>query len=60
MDAKTNIAGYAALGGDLYIGRFGIRAEARDYVSRFEPLTGGGDATTRNDVSIMTALAIRF
>ena len=59
-DAKTNVAGYGALGGEFGFGRVGVRIEGRDYVSRFEPLTGGGDATTRNDVTLAAGLTVRF
>jgi hypothetical protein len=60
VDAKTNVAGYGALGGEFGFGQFGLRIEARDYISRFEPLTGTGDAKTRNDVSVAAGLTIRF
>lgn len=60
VDAKTNVAGYGALGGEFGFGQFGLRIEGRDYVSRFEPLTGNGDAKTRNDVAVAAGLTIRF
>jgi hypothetical protein len=60
VDAKTNVAGYGALGGEVGLGRVGLRLEARDYVSRFEPLTGSGDAKTRNDVTLAAGLTVRF
>ena len=60
IDTKTNVAGYGALGGDLAFGRLGLRIEARDYVSRFKPLTGGGDTKTRNDVTVAAGLTVRF
>ena len=60
VDAKTNIAGYGALGRELGFGRFGLRLEARDYVSRFEPLDEDGDAKTRNDVTVAAGLTVRF
>lgn len=60
VDAKTNLAGYGALGGEFGFGQFGVRIEGRDYVSRFKPLTGGGDAKTRNDVAVAAGLTIRF
>jgi len=59
-DAKTNVAGYGALGGELGFGRVGVRVEARNYVSRFEPLTGDGDAKARNDVTLTGGLTLRF
>jgi hypothetical protein len=60
VDAKTNVAGFGALGGEVGFGRVGLRLEARDYVSRFEPLTGTGDATTRNDVTLAAGVTVRF
>jgi hypothetical protein len=58
--AKTNVAGYGALGGDFGFRQFGLRLEARDYVSQFEPLTGTGEAKTRNDVTLVAGLTVRF
>jgi len=60
VDAKTNVAGYGALGGEFGFGRLGLRIEGRDYVSRFEPLTGNGETKTRNDVAVAAGLTIRF
>jgi hypothetical protein len=60
VDAKTNVAGYGALGGEVGFGRLGVRVEARDYVSRFEPLVGDGEAKTRNDVTLAAGLTVRF
>ncbi len=60
VDAKTNVAGYGALGGEVGFGRLGLRLETRDYISRFEPLTGTGDAKTRNDVTIAAGLTVRL
>lgn len=60
VDAKTNVAGYGALGGEFGFGQFGLRIEGRDYVSRFEPLTGTGETKTRNDVAVAAGLTIRF
>ena len=60
VEARTNIAGHAALGVELGVGRLGFRLEARDYVSRFKPLTGTGDAETRNDITVMTGISVRF
>ena len=59
VDSKTNVAGYGVLGGELGFGRIGIRLEARDYVSRFKPFDGG-DAKTRNDVTVATGVTLRF
>ena len=60
VDAKTNVAGYGALGGEFGFGQFGVRIEGRDYVSRFKPLTGSGEAKTRNDVAVAAGLTIKF
>jgi hypothetical protein len=60
VDAKTNVAAYGALGGEFGFGRLGLRIEGRDYVSRFEPLTGNGETKTRNDVAVAAGLTIRF
>ena len=58
--STTNFDGYAALGGDFGLGPIGIRIEARDYVSQFKPLVGGGDTKTRNDIGLVLGLAYRF
>lgn len=59
VDAKTNVAGYGVLGGELGFGRIGWRLEARDYVSQFKPFDGG-DSKTRNDVTVATGLTFKF
>jgi hypothetical protein len=41
------------------MGRVGLRLEARDYVSGFRPLVGGGSARTRNDVVALLGLSLR-
>ena len=58
VDATNNFAAYGAVGGELGIGRVGLRAEMRDYASGFKPLAGSGRSGTRNDVIMM--LAVRF
>lgn len=58
VDATYNIAGYAAAGGEIGVGRVGVRLEVRDYATGFKPLVGGGTAVTRNDVMIM--VGVRF
>jgi hypothetical protein len=60
VDAKTNFDGYGALGVDVGAGRVGVRIEARDYISRFEPLTGTGGTKTRNDIGLFAGLGVRF
>ena len=59
VNSKTNFAGYGVLGGELGFGRFGLRLEARDYVSQFKPFDGS-DSKTRNDVTLATGLTLRF
>ena len=59
QDATHNIAGYAAVGGEVGVRRVGIRVEARDYVSQFKPLVGPGQSSTRNDVVVMVGLRIK-
>jgi len=56
VDATHNLAGYGAIGGELGIGRVGLRVEVRDYATGFKPLNGTGASATRNDVSIMAGL----
>lgn len=56
--ATNNLAGYAAVGGEVGAGRVGLRVEARDYVSGFQPLTGVGASGTRNDVVFMIGLRL--
>ena len=60
LDAKAshNLAGYAAAGGELGIGRVGVRIEVRDYVTGFKPLIGTGQSRTRNDVVVTAAVRI--
>jgi hypothetical protein len=59
VDATHNVTGYGAVGGELGMGRVGLRLEARDYVSSFRPLVGGGSASTRNDVVALLGLSLR-
>lgn len=56
LDATHNVAAYGAFGGEIGMGRVGLRLEARDYVSRFKPLTSAGSAATRSDVSLLVGL----
>jgi hypothetical protein len=58
VDATHALAGYAAAGGELGIGRVRLRVEARDYVATFRPLVGGGAAAARNDVMLLAGLRI--
>ena len=45
--------------GELGFGRYGLRLEARDYVSRFKPFDGS-ESKTRNDVTVATGFTLRF
>ncbi|MEO7359590.1 MAG: hypothetical protein ABI120_04630 [Gemmatimonadaceae bacterium] len=56
VDATNNLAGYGTVGGELGVGRVGVRIEARDYATGFKPLIGHGNSETRNDVVVMAAL----
>ena len=56
VDATHSVAGYGTVGGELGMGRVGLRLELRDYVSGFKPLAGGGKADTRNDAIVMVGL----
>jgi hypothetical protein len=62
QNTKSRIfrAGYAAAGLDVDFDRVAFRLELRDYVSRFRQLTGTGDNTTRNDVTIAAGLHVHF
>ena len=60
QDATTNFAGFGAIGGDIGFGSVALRIEARDYLSRFKPLTGSGETTTRNDVGLAAGVSSRF
>ncbi len=58
VNATNNAGGYATVGGELGMGRVGVRLEARDYVVGFKPLRGVGASATRSNVVLM--LAMRF
>ena len=58
IDATHNLAAYGAVGGELGMGRVGVRLEVRDYVAGFKPPSGVGTARTRNDVVLMAG--VRF
>ena len=56
---NTCAAGYGTVGAEMQRSSFGVRLEARDYVSCFEsPLTG--DKRTRNDVTLGLGVTIHF
>lgn len=52
-DATQHLAGYGAVGGELGVGRVGVRLEVRDYLSGAR--TGRGGSMPRNDVAVMVA-----
>ena len=56
VDATHNLSAYASAGGEVGIRRLRVRIEARDYVSGFKSLTGGGASRTGNDVVVMAGL----
>ena len=56
VDATNNLAGYGTVGGELGMGRVGLRLEVRDYATGFKPLVGAGKSAARNDVVIMAGL----
>jgi hypothetical protein len=56
VDATHNVAGYGSVGGEIGVGRVGVRVEVRDYTSGFRPLVGGGKSAIRNDVVLSAAL----
>lgn len=56
VDATHNVAAYGAIGGELGVRRLRLRVEARDYLTGFTPLRGGGTTTARNDVVVMAGL----
>ncbi len=58
-DAAHNVAGYVAAGGELGMGRVGLRLEVRDYATGFKPLTGVGQSATRNDVVLALGLRLK-
>jgi hypothetical protein len=55
-DAAHHPAGYLAVGGDVSLGRVGLRLEARDYASRFTAAARSGTTDTRNDLVISAGL----
>ena len=58
IGATHNLAAYSAVGGEVGIGRLGVRLEVRDYVAGFKPMAGVGDSHARNDVVITAAVRI--
>jgi hypothetical protein len=61
IEAQSVFTGYGALGGELSVGRLGVRVEGRNYVSRAATrLERGGGSGTRSDVTLGAGLTIRF
>ena len=58
--ATNNLAAYGTVGGELAMGRVGLRMEVRDYASGFKPLIGTGTSSTRNDLVATAALRVNF
>jgi hypothetical protein len=56
VDATHNLAAYGSVGGELGFLRVRVRLEARDYVTGFKPLNGGGATRAGNDVIVMAGL----
>lgn len=59
VDETTTLGGYVAAGGELGIGRVGVRLEVRDYLTNFTPLIAGGRSSVRNEVMLLGALRIK-
>ena len=60
MKNETDLVGYGALGIQADYKKIGFRVEGRDYLSRYDGLTGTGDRATRNDVGVSAGMAFRF
>ena len=58
VDATHNLSAYGSVGGEVAIRRVRVRLEARDYLSEFKPLAGGGESRTGNDVVVMAGLRL--
>ena len=57
-NATHNLSGYGSVGGELGVGRVGLRVEARTYLSGSKPLVGTGTSVARSDFVVMAA--VRF
>jgi hypothetical protein len=57
---QTRFTGYGALGAEATKRRFGIRFEARDYLSKSGPTRTQEKSGTRNDVTLALGTTIRF
>jgi hypothetical protein len=58
VDAAHNLAGYGSAAAEFGYRRARLRIEARDYVTRFKPLTGIGSSSTRNDVAVTAGVRL--
>ena len=58
VDAAHNLAGYGSAAAEFGYRRVRLRIEARDYVTRFKPLTGIGSTSTRNDVAVTAGVRL--
>jgi hypothetical protein len=56
VDATHAASAYGAVGGEVGVPHIRLRLEARDYVTGFRPLAGGGPTAARNDVVVMAGL----
>jgi len=55
--SQANLGAYGALGGELRLGRVGLRLEARDYVTAFRGLDGRAATSLRTDTAVALGLA---
>ncbi|MCC6650591.1 MAG: hypothetical protein IT348_05535 [Candidatus Eisenbacteria bacterium] len=58
LAVRHNAAAYAGVGGELGAGGVRVRLEARQYLTRFRPLAGGGGTDTRNEVALLAGLRL--
>jgi len=57
---QTQFAGYGALGTEFQIRRIALRVEGRDYLSRFQGLSGTDRTRTANDVTVAGGVAFHW
>lgn len=58
--SETIFAAYGSLGTEFQLDHLAFRLEGRDYMTRFKGLQGNQGAESRNDVSVVSALAIHW
>lgn len=56
-DATHQVAGYAAVGGQLGVGRLGVRLEVRDYLTGLRAVLGAPGAS-RNDIVVLASVSL--